>query len=142
MDSVCLGLDVGGRRVGVALSDPDGLVAVPLTTVVRRDTESAVEQVATLAREHNAGCIVVGLPALLSGEVGAEAERVQEFAKALERRTGRPVEWWDERLSSVAAEKLMRDMGARREKRDANRDALAAALILQAYLDHKRISSS
>lgn len=141
MESVCLGLDVGERRVGVAISDPEGLLAVPLTTVQRRDTESAIDQIVALVREHHAGCIVVGLPMLLSGEVGSEVKKVQEFVQALKERIDTPVECWDERLSTVEAEKLMRGSGARREKRDANRDALAAALILQAYLDHKRISA-
>lgn len=137
----CLGLDVGGRRIGVALSDPDGRVAVPLTTIYRKDTASAVNEIAGLVRRHDAGCIVVGLPALLSGEMGAEAERVQEFVEALREHIETPVEYWDERLSTVAAEKMMRSSGASREKRDAHRDAVAAALVLQAYLDSKRASS-
>ncbi|MBI2854873.1 MAG: Holliday junction resolvase RuvX [Chloroflexi bacterium] len=140
MTSVCLGLDVGRRRIGVALSDPEGLLAVPLTTVLRSDTESALQEISDLVGRHNVGCIVVGLPSLLSGEAGEEVQKVNEFVAAMQERIQLPVEYWDERLSTVAAEKMLRERGAKRETRDARRDSLAAALILQGYLDSKKVS--
>ncbi|MBI2958329.1 MAG: Holliday junction resolvase RuvX [Chloroflexi bacterium] len=139
MSPRALGLDVGDRRIGVAISDPEGLIAVPLTTVQKRDAEAAALAVADIVRKNEVGSIVVGLPALLSGEIGEQARKVEEFVERLKPHLSVPVEWWDERLSTVAAEKMMRETGATRVRRDANRDALAAALVLQAYLDSKRI---
>ena len=137
-DKVYLGLDVGRRRIGVALSDPEGLLAVPLSTVYRQTIDSAVAQIADLVKEHNVACIIVGLPALLSGEFGEEVASVQEFAGALFEKVTVPVEYWDERMSTVAAEKMLRQSGAKKETRDARRDSLAAALILQGYLDSQK----
>ena len=139
MNCRALGLDVGERRVGVAISDPEGLLAVPLTTIHRKDVETAVLEIAELVRKHEVGRIVAGLPTLMSGEMGEQAARVEEFVAHLKEHVSVPIEWWDERLSTVAAEKMMRDTGANRRSRDANRDPLAAALILQAYLDSKRV---
>ena len=148
MNSCALGLDVGDRRVGVALSDPDGLIALPLTTIQERDQESAIRAIVGLIETHNVGRVVVGLPRLMGGEEGEQAGKVRDFAQALSMRITQPIDWWDERLSTVAAEKLLgggdtrkerdrRESNAR-EKRTANRDSLAAALFLQAYLDYKR----
>lgn len=134
-----LGLDVGDRRIGVAISDADGMIAVPIATVHKKDAESAILAIVELAVSHNAEGIVVGFPTLMSGEVGEQAHKVEEFVEHLKQHTLIPVEWWDERLSTVAAEKMMRDTGAKRSSRDANRDSLAAALILQSYLDNKRM---
>lgn len=139
MSPRAIGLDVGERRIGVAVSDPEGLIAVPLTTVQGRDTESAMEAVAKLVRENEVGCVVVGLPTLMSGEMGGQARKVEEFVDRLKQHISVPVEWWDERLSTVAAERMMRDTGAKKKSRDANRDALAATLVLQSYLDSKRM---
>jgi putative Holliday junction resolvase len=137
--SRALGLDVGERRIGVAISDTEGMMALPLITIHRKETEGAVMEIAELVRKHEADRIVVGLPALMSGDMGEQADRVDQFVEHLKEHIVVPVEMWDERLSTVAAEKMMRDVGANRKSRDANRDMLAATLILQAYLDSKRM---
>lgn len=126
-----LGLDVGEKRIGVALAD--GPIAIPLTVIDSAGEEADLEQVVALAREHGVERIVVGLPRSMDGTIGRQAERVLDFSRALSRHV--PVDTWDERLSTVAAERLLRDTGMKREKRKAQRDAMAAAIILQAYLD-------
>lgn len=138
VNRIHLGLDVGRRRIGVALSDPEGLLAVPLSTVYRETIKSAVEQISELVKQHNVTCVVVGLPALLSGELGEEAASVEEFTHALRERIPVQYEYWDERMSTVAAEKMLRQSGAKKDKRDTKRDSLAATLILQGYLDSKK----
>lgn len=126
-----LGLDVGEKRIGVALAD--GLIAIPLTVINRAGEEIDLERVLALAQEHGVERIVVGLPRSLDGSIGRQAERVLDFSRALSQHV--PVDTWDERLSTVAAERLLLDTGMKREKRKEKRDAMAAAIILQAYLD-------
>ena len=128
-----LGLDVGEKRIGVALAD--GLLAIPLTVIVRAGEGADLERVLTLAEEHEVKRIVVGLPRSLDGSIGRQAERVLSFSSALSESTDVPVDTWDERLSTVSAERLLLDAGVKREKRRARRDAMAAAIILQSYLD-------
>jgi len=128
-----LGLDVGEKRIGVALAD--GLLAIPLTVIDRAGEEADLERVLTLAEEHGVKRIVVGLPRSLDGSIGKQAERVLSFSSALSESTDVSVDTWDERLSTVSAERLLLDAGVKREKRRARRDAMAAAIILQSYLD-------
>ncbi len=128
-----LGLDVGEKRIGVALAN--GLLAIPLTVVDRAGEEADMEKLLALAREHGVERIVVGLPLLMNGSIGRQAERVLAFSRALARHVDIPVDTWDERLSTVSAERLLLDTGMKREKRKGKRDAMAAAIILQAYLD-------
>ncbi len=131
----CLGLDMGERRIGVALSDPDGLLAIPLSVITRRDEKADLETILHLAQQHQVGCIVVGLPRSMDGSIGREAQKVQAFINLLSEHSQLPVESWDERLSTKSAEKLMLSAGSKRSKRKEWRDALAASLILQGYLD-------
>lgn len=128
-----LGLDVGEKRIGVALAD--GLLAIPLTVIDRAGEEADLERVLTLAEEHEVKRIVVGLPRSLDGSIGRQAERVLSFSSALSESTDVPVDTWDERLSTVSAERLLLGAGVKRDKRRARRDAMAAAIILQSYLD-------
>jgi len=128
-----LGLDVGDKRIGVALAD--GLLAIPLTVVDRAGEEADMEKLLALAREHGAERIVVGLPLSMNGSIGRQAEKVLAFSRALSEHVNIPVDTWDERLSTVSAERLLLDSGMKREKRKGKRDAMAAAIILQAYLD-------
>ena len=128
-----LGLDVGEKRIGVALAD--GLLAIPLTVIDRAGEGADLERVLALAEEHGVKRIVVGLPRSLDGSIGRQAERVLSFSSALSESTDVPVDTWDERLSTVSAERLLLDAGVKREKRRARRDAMAAAIILQSYLD-------
>ena len=148
-----LALDVGERRIGLAISDPDGRVAVPLETLTRRDEDADLRALADLVEREDVQVVVVGLPLSMDGSVGAQAERTQEFARRLAGAVSCPLEMWDERLSTVAAERALTPSGppgrrGRRpragerrrppERRQEARDALAATLILQAYLDSRR----
>jgi len=133
-----LGLDIGERRIGVALSDPTGLLASPLTVIKRSALSADLAVVARLVQEHQVELIVVGEPRTLRGEVGPQAEAAREFARLLAGYVRVPIKMWDERLSTVAAEREMLSLGMRAEKRRAQRDAVAAALILQGYLDRLR----
>jgi putative Holliday junction resolvase len=130
-----LGLDVGEKRIGAALSDPVGIIASPLTVIERKSEDGALGEITALAREHEVGRIVVGLPLSLDGSPGPQARSVQSFIELLEGRTGLPVVTWDERLSTVAAGRALAEAGVKREKRKERIDAVAAALILQGYLD-------
>lgn len=136
-----MALDVGEKRIGVAISDPTKLLASPLTTITRRDESSDMAEVARLCAEHGVGEIVVGLPVSLSGHVRAQAKRVAGFASALAQHTGVPVVTLDERYSSVQAERLLRESGVKPSRNKARVDTLAAAVILQAYLDSRRANS-
>ena len=133
-----LGLDIGERRIGVALSDPEGIVAFALTVIERRSEDATLKQLIDLTQEHEVERIVIGLPRSLDGSLGKQAQAVQSFAKSLAGRTELPVVTWDERLSTVAAERMMREAGAKREKIKERLDSVAAAFILQGYLDRER----
>ena len=128
-----LGLDVGEKRIGVALAD--GLLAIPLTVIDRVETGSDLKKILALAEEHEVKRIVVGLPRSLDGSIGRQAEKVISFSRALSESTNVPIDTWDERLSTVAAERQLLDAGVKRGKRRMRRDATAAAIVLQAYLD-------
>lgn len=128
-----LGLDVGEKRIGVALAE--GSIAIPLTVIKRVEDAADLQRVISLAHEHNVDIIVVGLPFSMDGSIGAQAEGVLEFAGALGQVTDIPVDTYDERLSTVEADRLMREAGAKRGKRKENLDAMAAAVILQGYID-------
>ncbi len=128
-----LGLDVGEKRIGVALAN--GLLAIPLTVIDRTGEKADMEKLLALAREHGVERIVVGLPLLMNGSIGRQAEKVLAFSGALAKHVAIPVDTWDERLSTVSAERLLLDTGMKREKRKGKRDAMAASIILQAYLD-------
>ncbi len=130
-----LGLDVGERRIGVALSDPEGILASPLMVINRTRDKADIEAILGLVRQHEVTRVVVGLPRSMDGSIGQQAERVQNFIGMLSEFLEIPLETWDERLSTLAAERLMADAGLKRGKRKEQRDALAAALVLQGYLD-------
>ena len=132
-----LGLDVGDRRIGLAISDPNGQVAVPLRTLHRTAQDGAVDAIAALVAEENVEAIVVGLPLRLDGSAGSQAESVQEFVRQLLPAVNVPVTLWDERLSTVQAEHLLRRDGPSSRKGKAEQDSLAAAIILQGYLDSR-----
>ena len=138
MEGRTLGLDVGERWIGVALSDPLGILASPLTRIERTDDGAAIEAIAGLVRKHGARGVVAGLPYSLNGSVGQQAVRVQEFLRKLADSVGVPVETADERLSTVTAVQGMIEAGVSREKRKGMVDAAAAALILQWHLDRLR----
>lgn len=133
-----MALDVGEKRIGVALSDPTGLLATPLTTIVRRGVPSDFDQVLRFAAEREVDEIIVGLPISLSGRREAQANRVAEFIAGLAERTTLPITSVDERYSSVQAERMIRETGAKPSRDRARVDAAAAAVILQSFLDSRR----
>ena len=128
-----IGLDIGERRIGVAAADDRTRVAIPLTTIA--PDGDPVEAIARLAAGQRADELVVGLPLSLSGALGPQAQRVQTLVEALAARLSIPVRTWDERLSSVEAGRRQPPAGRRRARTPDRRDDLAAAIILQAYLD-------
>jgi len=130
-----LGLDLGERRVGVAVSDPGGTIAHPLSRFQPVGRRDLVEQVVRLVREQEAGRVVVGYPWNTDGTRGEQARRTDAVVQALREALEVPVTVWDERFSTEEAEAALRQGGLRPDQRKARRDMVAAALILQAYLD-------
>ena len=133
-----LGLDVGDRRIGVALSDETGLLASPLSTLQRVGPRRDLKAIAALVREHGAGEVVVGLPYNLDGTIGPQAEKVRAFAEGLKPLVRMPVRFWDERLTSVEAERILSERNVPWQRRKGLVDQVAAVLILQEYLDHQK----
>lgn len=138
-----MGLDYGSKTVGVAVSDAMLLTAQGVE-IIRRKDENKLRQ--TLARieeligEYGVEEIVLGLPKNMNDTMGPRVEATLEFQEKLERRTGLPVHTWDERLTTVAADRTMREAGIRREHRKEYVDMIAATLILQGYLDRRSMS--
>ena len=137
-----LGLDYGSKTVGVAISDPL-LVTAQGVEIIRRDSENKLRRTYARIEEIIASygeveSIVLGYPKNMNNTVGERAQKCEEFKAALERRCGLPVILWDERLTTVAADKAMMESGIRRENRKDYVDEIAAMLILQGYLDHLR----
>jgi putative Holliday junction resolvase len=130
-----LALDVGMRRIGMAVSDPLGITAQGIPTLQRRNLRSDLARLCEIARDKQVGRIVVGYPLHLSGEEGRQAAIVKEFAARLAERSGLPVELWDERLTTVEANRILREAGGSLQKRVKAVDKLSAVLILQNYLD-------
>ena len=133
-----LGLDYGSKTVGVAVSDPLGLTAQSVETIWRKQENKLRQPLARieeLAAEYQAEKIVLGLPKNMNNTIGERAEKTLEFREMLERRTGLPVVMWDERLTTVEAERTLMEASVRRENRKQYLDQLAAVFILQGYLD-------
>ncbi len=130
-----LGLDVGDRRIGVALSDALRISAQRLTLIERQGTTRDIDTIAALVGEHAVVEVVVGLPLTLRGDVGEQAERVLGFVEALQQRLSCPVHVLDERLTTLQGERLLIAMDTSRRKRKGLIDQIAAQLILQSYLD-------
>ena len=133
-----LGLDYGSKTVGVSVSDPLGITAQTVETIAREREDKlrrTLARIEALAEEYKIERIVLGYPKNMNNTLGERAARTEEFKAALERRTGIPVILWDERLSTAAAERVLIERGVRREHRKETVDQIAAALILQGYLD-------
>ena len=151
-----LGLDIGDKRTGVAVSDALGILATPLTVIASEDENALINEILKLVGVHEANCIVIGLPRRLDGELGKQANKVKDFADKLSWQAKQSslnqldVHLWDERLSTKAAQRLKIEGGGKRNKMRsrANRetgnrsftakselDAIAAAFILQGFLD-------
>lgn len=134
-----LGLDVGDRRIGVAISDRTATIARPLQTLEHRSPRADFAAIASLVDEHDVGAVVVGIPYSLDGGVGPQARRIGRYVEGLASRLEVPVIRWDERFSTAVADEILlktRKEGARRRARASGEiDAIAAAVILQSYLD-------
>ncbi len=128
-------LDVGSKTIGVAVSDRLGMTAQRVTTVKRAGLAVDLARLVKLFSELEAQRVLVGLPLALKGEMGPQAKKVLQFVEAMKEETNLPVVLWDERFSTVAAEKILLEADLSRSRRKKLRDELAAVLILQSYLD-------
>ncbi|MFZ1916273.1 MAG: Holliday junction resolvase RuvX [Terriglobales bacterium] len=130
-----LALDVGSRRIGVAVSDPLGITAQGLDTIQRQNKRKDWEALGAVLKEYEVSEIVVGLPLRLSGAEGTQSEKMRVFADELHAQFGLPVHLWDERWTSTEANRLLRETNLSIEKRGKAVDRMAATLILQAWLE-------
>ncbi len=128
-----LGLDIGDSRIGVALSDPLGILASPLTIVPRPDDDSAIGGITAIIREKGVEMVIAGLPLNMDGTRSVQTEKTETFVELLRGRLEIPVVWRDERLSTVMARERLKE--TRRVGKDTRDDDAAAAVILQSYLD-------
>ena len=148
-----LGLDIGDRRTGVAISDSEGILALPLAVIDSRDEEATIADILKFVQQYEVERIIVGLPRSLNGDLGEQANKVTAFTERLRNviasrspecsegvakqphLTRVSIQLWDERFSTVAANRLMTEAGVKRNKRKSQRDAVAAAFVLQGFLD-------
>ncbi len=136
-----LGIDYGERRIGIAISDPLGITAQGLETLVIRSRDEALEKIAGIAEEKEAVELVVGMPLNMDGSTGIKVEEVKVFVEALKEKTGLKINVWDERMTTIAAQRAMGEMGIKLKGRKKNLDRIAATMILQGYLDRLSRSS-
>ncbi|HVI07963.1 MAG TPA: Holliday junction resolvase RuvX [Candidatus Binatia bacterium] len=132
-----LGLDVGSRRIGIAVSDPLGITAQGLETLQRKNKRQDMATLEKVIRDYEVREIVVGLPLRMSGEEGTQSEKMQAFAEELRRRFQLPVHLWDERLTSAEANRLLRETDLSIDKRAKAVDRMAAVLILQGWMESR-----
>jgi putative Holliday junction resolvase len=130
-----IGLDVGDKRIGVAVSDALGLTAQGINTI---DRKGSVEALKKIIAEYEVDSIIVGIPKMLNGTIGIQGEKVMEYVNELKKAISLPVTLWDERLSTLAAERALLEANVRRKKRKSLRDKVSAIVILQNYLDSIR----
>ncbi|MBN1161184.1 MAG: Holliday junction resolvase RuvX [Dehalococcoidales bacterium] len=128
-----MALDVGDARIGLALSDPLGIIATPLTIITRRDIDADIQSIIDIVSKNKVERIIVGMPFSMDGSLGIQADKVRAFAGELSRRVDVPMEYRDERLSTVEAKRMLQEV--KKTSRSTRYDAAAAALILQGYLD-------
>lgn len=135
-------MDLGTRRIGLALSDELGLTAQGIETLIRKNKRADLDALHRLVREKQVTQILVGLPLHMSGEAGAQAEWARDFSTSLQRYTGVPVILRDERLTSREAERALRGSGVAHDQRKATIDRLSATILLQSYLDSRAFETS
>jgi putative Holliday junction resolvase len=133
-----LGVDLGEKRIGLAVSDPTGFLATALRVLPSQGRARDVAAVAGVATAEGVEAIVIGVPVNMDGSHGPQAEKSRRFGEMLAARFAVPVLYWDERLTTVEASRYLRDSGMRRQKRRETLDAAAAAVLLQGYLDYLR----
>jgi putative Holliday junction resolvase len=132
-----LGLDIGDKRIGVAVSDPCQILASPFDTVVRENDKTAIELISRIVQTNNIPLIIIGLPY----SIGEQAKKVMDFADLISQSIGVEIKFQDERLSTISANKRLIESGMKTGKRKERKDSAAAAIILQSYLDSQVISS-
>lgn len=134
-----LGLDVGTKTIGIALSDELGWTAQGLDTLKRNEEnpEQDMDKLVEIIQEYKVDTVVIGLPKNMNGSIGPSGERSQDFANTLSERVSCTIKLWDERLTTVAAERMLISADVSRKKRKQVIDKMAAVMILQGYLDHK-----
>ena len=130
-----LALDLGKKRIGLAISDPLGITAQGLPNLVRSRKRADLDALKVLATEHHVNLVLLGNPIHMSGDEGRQSAWVREFGALIEERIGLPVKYWDERLTTVEASRVLRSSGIGLEKRNAAVDRLSAVILLQSYLD-------
>ena len=138
LDGRIMGLDVGDKTIGVAVSDLMGLTAQGVKTIKRVGKKKDIEALKEIIKERQVNKIVSGLPKNMNGTLGPQGEKVIKFCELLEEETGIKIEYWDEILSTVAAERTLIQGNVRRENRKGVIDMVAAVIILQGYLDRQR----
>jgi putative Holliday junction resolvase len=136
-----MGLDIGDKRIGVAISDSEQILASPYCAVEGDDDEKKIEKIFEIVGKFQIQKIIAGLPYSLNGSIGIQAEKVKTFVEKLSAQTQINVEFRDERLSTVAVNRMFSESGLKRSKRKEQRDAAAAAFILQGYLDSLKINT-
>jgi putative Holliday junction resolvase len=132
-----MGLDFGDKRIGIAVSDDQGQIAMPKDTLQRSGKVKYIERLAELADQENVGEILVGMPVSMDGSHGPQAQKVMRFVQRLRQRVEIPVVVWDERLTTVAAERILIEGNLSRSRRRRVIDKVAAAYMLQSYLDFR-----
>lgn len=130
-----LGLDVGEKTIGVAISDPLGWTAQGITTIIRKGKKQDIEEISKICKEYGVESLVVGLPKNMNGTVGPQGEKMIGFCDFLSENLNLPIKLWDERLTTVAAHRAMLEADLSRSKRKKIVDKIAATYILQGYLD-------
>lgn len=135
-----MGLDIGDKKIGVALSDPSQILATPLMTIIRDSDHQAINEILNLAMKHDVNRIIMGLPYSLDGTIGKQAEKVLAFKEKIALEFKSEIIMQDERLSSVSADYKLREAGKKGSKLKKGMDAAAATIILQAYLDEVKLN--
>jgi putative Holliday junction resolvase len=132
-----LAIDPGSHRLGLALSDPSGTVALPLGVLTRRSEPEDLKEIRRIVSENDVELLIIGLPRMMDGSIDSAARNAQAFGAQVSQATGVSVEYWDERLTTVAAERFLIEQGKRRAQRRQDVDKVAATLLLQGYLDYR-----
>ena len=135
-----IGLDIGDKRIGVAISDPLGILASPLLVLEHKDDKADIAAILKIVNQYQVEHIIVGLPQSMDGSMGAQAEKVKLFAEKLKHQSPLPVEFRDERLTTVSAKQMIQEAATKKSARNRKReyDTAAAAIILQSFLNESR----
>jgi putative Holliday junction resolvase len=136
-----LALDVGTKRIGMAISDELGITAQGIGTLERKNKKSDFAHLDTVLERYGVVELVVGIPLRMSGEEGTQAEKIRGFAQELKERTGLPLHFWDERLTSAEAHRVLNEAGMTRLDRKGKVDQMAAIMILQGWMEKQRVGS-